>query len=56
MPSSSLPRGDLVQRGRHLRQHGRMTKLVAQHHVSDAQPFGAAQQRRRERPRLQWTG
>lgn len=45
--------GHLVQGGGHLGQYGRMAKLVAQHHVSDPQPFGTAQQRSGERPCLQ---
>ena len=45
--------GDLVERRRHLGQHDRMPKLVAQHQMSDSQPFGVTQQRGRQRPRLQ---
>ena len=44
---------DLVQRGRHLGQHRGMPKLVAQHQVSDPQPFGPAQQGGGQRPALQ---
>ena len=43
---------DLVECGRHLREHRGMAKLVAQHHVSDLDPLGAAEQRGRQGPRL----
>ncbi len=45
-------RRDLVERGGHLREHGRMAKLVAQHHVSDLDALGAAEQRGGQGPRL----
>ena len=44
---------DLVERGGHLREHGRMAKLVAQHHVSDLDAVGATEQGGGQGPRLQ---
>ena len=45
-------RRDLVQRRRHLGQDRGMTELVAQHHMSDPDTFGTAEQRGGQRPRL----
>ena len=53
MPSSSRPPDIWSSVVAILASTAGMTELVAQHHVSDPEPFGAAQQRGGQRPRLQ---
>jgi hypothetical protein len=52
-PELKAPGRDLVEGRCHLREHGRMAKLVAQHHVSDLDAFGAAEQCGRQGPCLE---
>jgi hypothetical protein len=44
---------NLVKRGGHLGQHGGMAKLIAQHHMSDLDALGVAEQRGSQCPGLQ---
>ena len=52
-PELQPARGDLVERGGHLGQHGRMPELIAQHHMSDLDALGAAEECGGQGPRLQ---
>ena len=52
-PELEPARRDLIEGARHLGQHRGMAKLIAQHHVSDTQALGAAEQRGRHRPGFQ---